>query len=74
MKRIKRYMAAWALLTGASALISYGFITANLPKIREAGKVVICHKKADGSKITMKVDRLSLPAHLAHGDSKGACQ
>ncbi len=35
-------------------------------------KVTICHRTGSGS-VTITVSRSALPAHLAHGDTMGAC-
>lgn len=36
-------------------------------------KVVICHKEPQKQDITISVDESAVDAHLAHGDSRGAC-
>jgi uncharacterized protein YraI len=36
-------------------------------------KVTICHMAGDNKKVTITVDMSALDAHLAHGDSIGAC-
>jgi hypothetical protein len=36
-------------------------------------KVTICHKEEGKRKQTLQVSILALPAHLAHGDTLGAC-
>lgn len=36
-------------------------------------KVTICHKAQDGNAVTISVSANALQAHLAHGDSQGAC-
>ncbi len=36
-------------------------------------KVVICHKAQGKNPITLEVSKNALKAHLAHGDSEGAC-
>jgi hypothetical protein len=36
-------------------------------------KVTICHKPQSGHSVTITISRAALPAHLAHGDTTGAC-
>lgn len=43
--------------------------TASAPQAEHLDKVVICHKGH-----TIKVDESAVAAHLAHGDTLGACE
>lgn len=36
-------------------------------------KVTICHRTGSGRGVTITISRSALPAHLAHGDTIGAC-
>lgn len=66
----KRITAATAvLLISAIAVISFAFNSPTSQTERAArDKVTLCHKGK-----TIKVDESAVAAHLAHGDSMGAC-
>jgi hypothetical protein len=42
-------------------------------KCNNSSDIVICHKKNDGSSVTMNINENDWNQHAAHGDSKGAC-
>ncbi len=60
-----------------AALVSIGVVTAvGMRNNSDGPKVTICHippgNPANAHSITISIN--ALPAHLAHGDSEGACE
>ena len=62
------------LLVCFGAIGGLGFATGSASAQEyQYDKVTICHRTGSGSSHEITVSRNALPAHLAHGDTAGAC-
>ncbi|MCB0181053.1 MAG: hypothetical protein KDI62_22695 [Anaerolineae bacterium] len=56
------------------AVVLIGSAWATLASAAGQEKVTICHKPGTDHGVTLEIAAPALPAHLAHGDTEGACQ
>lgn len=58
-----------SLFTAFALILPLGIVRAE----GDGNKVLICHKEPQKQDISISIDDSALDAHLAHGDTRGAC-